>query len=357
MTAVAPIKIWSGCDPQLEQALAALCIAWGPYSAQSRGYPIFKLLRDFIDPAWSSLCHRHPALSHDVLMLAWMRFRLKMMIRTKQREESGLAGTSPLSSIAHKLGFDALDQFVQEVARAVMTKYSGCEFDQLQPSLDTLREMAVRCRGKKPKRRALGKFGKVDLLDDMKTCRACERPTELAAHVATVGDACPAGEARRLSSTYCSTHSPEKTGSTTARANYKRARRSQQTFETELNRLERQYWGRPATSRDKSTDPSVDEFFRQLSIRRGLTVDSEVARNAHPDLELLLRREARKLVDRRMSDRKKEMVVLLSAGMSQPQVAEKLGLKSRQAVSKALQSIPADYRFDAPLVSEASAIA
>lgn len=76
-----------------------------------------------------------------------------------------------------------------------------------------------------------------------------------------------------------------------------------------------------------------------------MTVDAACATGTHTDLEMRLRGEARRLVDKRMTDRKKEMVALLSTGMSQLAAAKKLGL-SRQAVSKALQSIPADYRFD-----------
>lgn len=320
-------------------------MAWGPYSAQSRRYPIFKLLRELIDPAWSGLCRRHPALSREVLSLAWKRHQWNEMMRTRKRDNAGLPEVSALSAIAHRLGFAALDEFIQEVGRAVMRK-SYREFDNLVPSLDSLREMAIRCQGKKPKRRTLGKFGKLDLLYGMEICRACEQPTELAAHIAIAGDACPDGDVLRLSSTYCCTHSPKKTGTNATMANYLRARRSQRTFETELNRLERQCRERPSSARAKSGNPSVDEFIRRLSIRRGFTLDGGCTPGSLAELEVRLRREARKLVDQRMSDRKKEMVILLSAGMTQPQVANKLGLKSQQAVSKALQSIPADYRLD-----------
>lgn len=340
---IKPIEIWSGCDPQIEEAIDALSMAWGPYSMQSRRYPIFKLLRQLIDPAWTDLCHRTPALSREVLLHAWLKYRFSAMMGTRPRISPSLTETSPLSAIAHGLGFAALDKFINEVARAAMKRCSGTDFDNLAPTLDSLRELAIRCQSKSSKPKSFGKFGKVVLLHGMSTCRACEQPTTLSADLSTVEDTSTEGDVLRRSSTYCRAHSPSKKSLTWY--NYKHVRRSQQTFETELERLELQSWERPATSRDKSGNPFLDEFFQKLSRCRGLTVDAACAASTHADLETRLRREARRLVDQRMTDRKKEMVALLSAGMNQLTVAKNLGL-SRQAVSKALQSIHADYRFD-----------
>jgi len=51
------------------------------------------------------------------------------------------------------------------------------------------------------------------------------------------------------------------------------------------------------------------------------------------------------LVDEKISDRKKEIVILLLSGLNQSEIAKRLCVE-RQAISKALQSIPADYRLD-----------
>ncbi|VVE43827.1 LuxR family transcriptional regulator [Pandoraea horticolens] len=343
MHAIAPIRAWDGCDPKLRDAIAALSTAWGSYSAQSRRYPIFKLLRELIDPAWVDLRDRYEALSAQTLNIAWMRHRLKAMTLAEQTRFSGLGGTTALSTIAQCCGLTSLDQFLQEVGREIMKKPADAEPSCLEQSLDSLREVAMRCRGKTTKRRSLGKFGRVDLLHGMSTCRSCAQPTELAAHLAEAHGTSPEGS--RLSSIYCGVHSPKKAGSSTTRAKYKQARRTQQTFEIELKRLEHQYWGHAATIRTELPAQTIDEFFRRLSVLKRLRIDDECGTSTS-ETEERLRSEARKLVDRRMSDRKKEIVVLLANGKSQPQIAEALGLKSRQAISKTLRTIHIDYRFD-----------
>ncbi|VVE54431.1 hypothetical protein [Pandoraea anhela] len=343
MTAVAPIRAWDECDPQLRDAIGSLSTAWGSYSAQSRRYPIFKLLRELIDPAWANLCSRYEALNAQTLNIAWMRHRLKAMTLAEQTRFSGLGGTTSLSIIAQCCGLTALDQFLQEVAREAMKKSADGKLGRLEQSLDSLREVAIRCRGKTTKRRSLGKFGRVDLLHGMSTCRSCAQPTELAAHLTEAHGAPPEGS--RLSSIYCETHSPQKAGSSATRAKYKQAKRTQKSFETELKRLEHQYWGHAATMRAEHPSPIIDEFFHRLSALKRLSIDDEGGTLA-TETEVRLRSEARKLVDRRMSDRKKEIVVLLANGKNQPEIAVALGLGSRQAISKALQTIHLDYRFD-----------
>lgn len=340
---IEPIEIWTGCDPKIEEAIIALSMEWRPHTLQSRRYPILKLLRELIDPAWIDLCHRTPAMSREVLLHAWLKTRLSTMMDTTPRISPGLTETSLLSAIAKGLGIAALVKFIDEVARAAMKRCSGTDFDNLAPTLDSLRELALRCQSKTSKPKSFGKFGKVPLLHGMITCRACEKPTTLSARLSTAGDASTEADVPRLSSTYCRDHSPNKKSVTWSK--YKKVRRSQQTFETELERLELQSWERPATSRAKSGNPLLDEFFQQLSRCEGLTIDAECGASTRADLETRLRKEARRLVDQRMTDRKKEMVALLSAGMNPPTVAKYLGL-SRQAVSKALPSIHPDYRFD-----------
>ena len=86
----------------------------------------------------------------------------------------------------------------------------------------------------------------------------------------------------------------------------------------------------------------MDEFFRLLAINRLIEKVDDV--DVH-DLEGRLRAEARRLVDKGISDRKKEIIALIAAGMNQREVADQLGV-ARQAISKALKSMPARYRFD-----------
>jgi len=334
-----PIEVWSGCDPDFAEAVGALSRAWGPHSKESRRYPIFKLLRELIDPAWLGLCRRSDALNGGRLNLAWTRYTLELARRVDPVNIAGLDGTSPPSELARRLGFSELDRFIDHVAEV-------CDVlgdDQLLRSMDTMKEVALRCRGKGKKRTSLGKFRKVELLYGMRFCRSCERPTELADHQA-MGDAAPE-TAARPSSTYCSIHSPKQQG-LGSRSDYLKARRSQTAFEVELNRLECQY-SSSRSAHARSGKPLVDQFFQLLAVRRVVERADDVDID---DLERQLRAEARRLVADRITDRKKEMIALISSGMSQSQAADQLGV-ARQAISKALKSMPDDYRFDLPPTS------
>ena len=68
--------------------------------------------------------------------------------------------------------------------------------------------------------------------------------------------------------------------------------------------------------------------------------------------ESRLRNEARELVYRRISDRKKEIVIRLAFGASQADVAREFGI-SRQAISKLLAEVPSAYRFTSQALQEA----
>lgn len=57
-----------------------------------------------------------------------------------------------------------------------------------------------------------------------------------------------------------------------------------------------------------------------------------------------LRNQARLMVDSKLSDRKKQMLMLQWSGLNQSEIARKLGIE-RQAVSKALASIPAMFHL------------
>lgn len=58
-----------------------------------------------------------------------------------------------------------------------------------------------------------------------------------------------------------------------------------------------------------------------------------------------LRNLARRIVDKRLTDRKKAIIMMIASGQNQSQVAEALGIE-RQAVFKALATIPDDFRLD-----------
>ena len=86
----------------------------------------------------------------------------------------------------------------------------------------------------------------------------------------------------------------------------------------------------------------VDEFFQRPAMNQLVEQAKNVAAD---DLEGRLRAVARALVDDGITDRKKEIIALISSGMNQSQVAKQLGVE-RQAISKALKNMPDRYRFD-----------
>ncbi len=356
------ITTWPGCDPQVAEAIAAFSRAWGPYSAQSRRYSIFRLLKEKIDPAWQGLLARSPMVTSSVLKTAWVRYELfRSRAGTTVDSEGNLIETSDkahspalsdgefpdfksLSLISQQYGFNALDRFIYFVIRS-SPAYDGTTASDimLTASLDSLRKLALACRAKKPKRES---HGKVNTLRGAEICRLCDQATELSAHLA--GNAWPEedidDQRLRLSSLYCCKHKPKKAFSDAVRADYLRAKRNQGAFDQELERLDRQSWAGTAAAYAKSGNPAVDEYIRLLSVHRSLTYEQQP-----PDrldtLETRLRWEARMLVDRRISDRKKEIIALLSSGMNQSEVARQLGIE-RQAISKALHSVPQEYRLD-----------
>jgi DNA-binding transcriptional regulator LsrR (DeoR family) len=61
--------------------------------------------------------------------------------------------------------------------------------------------------------------------------------------------------------------------------------------------------------------------------------------------EANISRAAYDLIQSKMTDRKKEIVALLSSGKNQSEVARTIGI-ARQEVSRALKSIPTTYRYD-----------
>lgn len=85
---------------------------------------------------------------------------------------------------------------------------------------------------------------------------------------------------------------------------------------------------------EASGDELVDSYFFQYMV--SLTV--QLADEAE------LRNIARLMVDTRLSDRKKQILMLQRLGFNQSEIAQRLQIE-RQAVSKAFRSIPDCFRL------------
>lgn len=348
------IAIWEGCDPHLASAVRKFADTWGPYSSTSRRYSIFRLVRELIDPEWLSLQSRYPGLTEARIHFVWKKYHFDRIFAREHDDEESLAqrakraeqemapcrgtidGTYLPSELARRYGFLELESFFIAVRKVVgngdASPHTAC--------FDTLRELAVACRRKLPKVDRSGKL-KARRAHPRAYCKACGQHTELAAHLKTLASQTEDSEDKlRLSAQYCKEHRPKAPFVDTIRPEYQSAKRKQTKFNAELSRLERQVRGQysplPSRSWAQSGNALVDDFFLRLVERHFAGADPE---------DPILRDFARDLVDKKVTDRKKEIVSLLAANRNQSEVASQLGV-SRQLVSKALIKIPEKYRFD-----------
>jgi len=195
-------------------------------------------------------------------------------------------------------------------------------------TLETLLALTRACARKPPlTSRANGKQVDRDRIQDF--CRYCGSPTELAAYANGRLESDP-DETLQFSSLYCSRHRP-KLPDGGWNPEHQRARRSAAQFDAELERLTRQAgnWREPcAGSGDWLVDCYLHHYVLKHRLRYGDTSE--------------LRDHARRMTDARLTDRKKQIVMLLRYAVSQSDAASVLGIQ-RQAVSKASARIPSVF--------------
>ena len=355
------IAVWPGCDPQLALAIDAFSESWGPFSAESRSHSIFRLMRELIDPAWNDLQVRFPGFRSSLMDRAWNdcqqerfgyepQFFIDEAETPAQRVEREKQASMPcagkihgkyvLSEYARHHGFAALERFLQLVCPT-----SGLSCFPSTQCFDSLRVLALACKNKKSKKKVWGNGNDGGDVNARRAhlrpaCRLCGAPTELVAYLDGATWPVEAKRHLRLSAFYCPDHRPKAPGSKLVRASYFQAKRSQSAFDLELGRLERQLIGRYSMPWARSGNELVDRYILRFvahQLHDSISSDSKV------------RDEARKMVDRKITDRKKKIVMLLASGLNQSQAAESLGI-TRQTVSKDLQSITgahkSTYRLD-----------
>lgn len=303
------IHVWKGCNPVFAKTIDAFSECWGPYSTKSRRHSIFSLVREQIDPAWL----QYLATLQDTAF------------------GNNLLQELPPGEFAKQFGFRALEDWTTDIILSYLSlsELTNQVVDsELVATLETLRTVSYRCGGKQPHRTA--KKGR-NTQRARPICELCGQPTELEAYRRQ--DANIDMGVIRLSGRYCTDHRPWDHAKN-YNPDYKRAIRHKAQFDEEVLRLGRQTGSR-VEPRAESGDPAVDLFiFRIVAPRMLYTDDIDHLRNL-----------ARKLVDDRVTDDKKRMVILAAAGMDQSDIASQLGI-SRQSINKALKTIPPEYRFD-----------
>lgn len=316
------IVVWSGCDDAVAQAIGVFCDRWGPYSKNSRRYPILRLIEEEVDIAVGGLCVKFPP--------EYLTYF------------PGLSTSTPLSRIIKVAGFEALVHVQKELLRKFL-KFAdpGSETDnRFIATLETLIELVWTCACKRSTiSRPPENLAPINAQRYKSFCRFCGKSTELKAFLEEgywpiVDGRGKFGSGIRLSGKYCPDHRP-KCVDGSWNPGYRKALRSSGQFDIELERLQRQC-ARLAHPAGKSGSKAVD-----------LYIHSDLASRAlQPADESQLRTLARMMVDWGLSDRKKEIIALLLKGRNQSEIAKQLKV-SRQAISKALASIPSAFRLDA----------
>lgn len=309
------IVIWEGCDPTVSEAIEQFEDRWRPYSASSRRYPIVGLIQELIDPAVAAYTATLP-----------------------QRYLGHIPGAGTgvsFSGIIRLVGLDAMVRMQRQLLRQfIKTEDRQTPRDRrFVATLESLIGLVWDCACKRPTK---SKVRDTRLNGERLQgfCRFCGSLAELTSFAGGSDDpkADDPEEKLRLSSLYCLDHRP-KLPSGAWNPVYRQARRSLAQFDLELARLSQQC-AKPATAQVKSGDQLVDSYFFHYVAGQTL----------QPADKAELRNQARLMVDSKLSDRKKQMLMLQWSGLNQSEIARKLGIE-RQAVSKALAAIPAMFRL------------
>lgn len=320
------IVIWENCDHHISAAIQQFEELWLPYSVSSRRYPILRLIKEVLDHAVNSYIKTLPANYTGYL--------------------PGAAVGVPFSEIVRLVGLEAMVRMQRQLLRQfIKTEDQQTTRDIcFVATLESLIGLVWCCACKSPKRSTSQKGVNLNKQRKHGFCEFCGNMTEFATFMATVEeDRINNSELEdhkklELSHQYCREHRPKLV---TGEWNplYRRAKRSLTQFNIELTRLTHQCANR-ARPNALSGDELIDKYFLQLILRLTL----------QPADEAKLRHLARRMVDSKLSDTKKKMLVLRQLGFNQTEIGQRiLSAKkqpiTRQAVSKALASVRKEFQL------------
>lgn len=322
-----PIVIWDGCDSNVSKAIGCFRDRWRPYSASSRHYPILKLIQELIDPAVSGYMAKLPAryLAHF----------------------PGAGTEVAVSGIVRLVGLDAIVRLQRQLLRAfILTEDKQTARDKrFVATLESLIELILACSCKRPKTSTPTKGVNLNTQRKHGFCDLCGNLTELSVFMMKVAKRqindieLEDRKKLELSHQYCTGHRPRLTNGEWNPA-YKQAKRSIEQFNLELERINRQCSKRSSPHAAMSGDSLVDcYFFHYFSGQLLQPADKADLRNL-----------ARLMVDSKLSDTRKKILMLLHSGFNQSEIAEHFVGKNnqtltRQAISKALASIPTMFHL------------
>ncbi|HAF2127597.1 TPA: LuxR family transcriptional regulator [Salmonella enterica] len=308
------IVIWENCDPLTSEAIKQFEQRWQPYSVSSRRYPIIRLIEEVIDPSVTAYMAALPASYSGYIPGAGTGVAFSAIIR--------LVGLEAMVRVQRQL----LRQFIKTEDRQTPRD------QRFVATLESLIGLVWDCACKRPKKSAPTNGVNLNSQRKHGFCDFCGNLTEFASFMATVADEqindSELEEHRKfeLSHQFCAEHRPKLANGEWNPA-YRQAKRSHMRFKLELARLNHQCAKR-STPQAASGDPLVDSYFYHYML----------AQTVQPADKAELRNQARLMADSKLSDRKKQMLVLQHSGFNQSEIARRLGI-GRQAVSKALASI------------------
>jgi len=318
------ITIWENCDPTIAGAIRQFEERWHPYSISSRRYPIGRLIQEIVD---------YPVATY-----------MKTLPNNYWNHVPGVGAGIGFSEIIRLIGLDAMVRMQRELLRQFIktagkqTTRDSCFIDTLESLIELVWSSA--CKKSKSSIPTAG----VTLNSRRKNgfCELCGNQTEFSAFMTKVGNKAINNmeldnhKKLELSHQYCSEHRPKLT-SGQWNSRYRQAKRSQKQFNTELKRITQQCAKR-SHPQSTSGDELIDTYVHQLMLAKLL----------QPSDQAELRNLARRMVDSKLSDNKKRMLVLQLQGFTQTEIGKRvLNTKkqpmTRQAVSKALASIRDEF--------------
>lgn len=312
------ITIWDGCNPLVAEAITQFQQQWRPYSKFSKRYPIVRLIQGNIDPAVAAYA--------AVIPKDYLNFI------------PGVARGLNFSETIRLVKFEGVLKSQRQLLRAFVITVDGYSARDREfiATLESLIELVWACTRKRPAKKLI-KDRRQNSQRVRNFCRFCGNLAELT--LLARGDETPKlkdpEDMLYLSSQFCMHHRPKSPDDIWNPA-YRSALRSEKKFTVELNRLIRQSATRKLGTA-KAGDDLVDKYFFYFMLDKTL----------QPADKAELRNLARQMVDSKLSDRKKQMLTLRKDGFNQSEIAGRLSANqkalSRQAVSKALASVPEKF--------------
>lgn len=320
--------VHEGCDKRVAAGAKEFYSQCAPYSMQSRRYPIVRLVESVMDEPWRAYVLNLPdRFPGKRICKDWVPSKLARTMSLKRVEDLIIVTVSIVDK-CRPYNFERKCADARDLC-SEKTKASAL-FDEFSATLSTIREIAFSCKMKKSAKTAIGKL---NARRKRPFCAFCSEPTELVSTLAKLASAKAKGdlsefspdERLSFSSKYCLNHKPKLLDNTWNPA-YKQARRSRDAYISLVRQIE-------------CHTANVPDFSFPESEGIGSRLLWFLARyqNLYLDDETQIRKIARTLTDFRIRGRKENIIFMLLGGMTQSEVARKLGI-SRQAVCKVANS-------------------